>query len=169
QRAEPEGPSREFQALEQVALPSDVEAPSQGVDHRVADEADALGRQALALEVVAGVTAGGEEQVREPVGDDTVHLLRHVAIPASTCARRGRTGRPLPPRSILAVTSAHAAVELTSPTTITAAGCSASRTCSKPIMTFAVCAAWDPDPTPRLISGSGSARSRKKAPDMLSS
>ncbi len=60
--------------------------------------------------------------------------------PASTCA----TGT-----SSFAATSEHASVEFTSPTTATRSGRSRSTTPSKAVMILAVCAACEPEPTPR--------------------
>ncbi len=80
--------------------------------------------------------------------------------PASTCA----TGT-----SAFAPTREQASVEFTSPTTTMRSGRSRATTPSNAIMIFAVCSAWEPEPTPRWMSGSGSSRSSKNTRDMLSS
>ncbi len=80
--------------------------------------------------------------------------------PASTCA----TGT-----NSLAATRAQASVELTSPTTSTRSGRSASTTGSKRFITSAVCTACEPEPTSRLTSGRGRCSSSKKSCDIFSS
>ena len=72
--------------------------------------------------------------------------------PASTCA----SGTPS-----LAVTSAHASVELTSPTTTTTSAASSKASGSKAVITRQVCTAWLPEPAPRKWSGRRMARSSK--------
>ena len=54
----------------------------EGVDHRVADEVDALGRDSLCAQVVARLVGVDEQVVAELVGDDPVDLLGHRAIEA---------------------------------------------------------------------------------------
>ena len=76
--------------------------------------------------------------------------------PASTCA----TGM-----SSLAQTSAAARVELTSPYATTMAGRLATNSSSSAASRAPVWWPWLPDPTPRLTSGDGSDRSRKKTSD----
>ena len=63
-----------------------------------------------------------------------------------------------------AATSPQATVLLTSPTTTTASGRRSSATASNAVMMAAVCAAWLPGPTAKLMSGSGMPRSRKNPP-----
>ncbi len=70
--------------------------------------------------------------------------------------------------SLTAATVA-ASVELTSPTTSTAAGRCSSRIVSIFVITSAVWTAWLPEPTPRFASGSGMSRSRKKPSDIAAS
>jgi hypothetical protein len=55
----------------------------QRVDHRVADQVDPLGRDALGVQVVDGLGAVHEEAVGEMVGDDAVQLLGHRAVEAA--------------------------------------------------------------------------------------
>ena len=80
--------------------------------------------------------------------------------PASTWATRMPS---------LAQTSVHARVEFTSPTTTTQSGPSAMHTASNASITRAVCTAWEPEPTPRLTSGSGRPSSSKNTLDIRSS
>ena len=49
----------------------------------------------------------------------------------------------------LVATSAAAMVEFTSPTTLTMRGWCSRNTFSSPIITLAVCTAWEPEPTPK--------------------
>ena len=76
--------------------------------------------------------------------------------PASRCA----TGTPS-----LAAASVAPSVEFTSPGTTIAAGGSGSSTDSTPAMTAAVCAACEPDPTPRWWVGAGRPSCSRNAPD----
>jgi hypothetical protein len=68
------------------ARPGDVEpfeVAEQGVDHRVADEVDALGRDALAREVADRLGAGDQVQRRQRVGEPAVDLLGHRVVEAA--------------------------------------------------------------------------------------
>ena len=65
------------------AAPRAAGCVAQRVDHHVADERDALGRNALAREVRRGRPLGGVEQVGDLVGEDAVDLLRHRAVEAA--------------------------------------------------------------------------------------
>lgn len=58
----------------------------QGVDHDVADEADSLGRDALALQIGRCVPLGGVEAIGDLVGEDAVDFFRHGPVEtAQTC------------------------------------------------------------------------------------
>ena len=52
----------------------------QGVNHHVADKKYLFWRDALSLEILVGAARGGEQKIRECVGDDAVDLLRHPAV-----------------------------------------------------------------------------------------
>ena len=66
-------------------------------------------------------------------------------------------------------TSVQASVELTSPTTSTQDGLCSSSAGSNRFITSAVCTACEPEPTSRLMSGCGNARSAKSLSLMLAS
>ena len=83
-----------------------------------------------------------------------------VSSPPWTCA----IGIPT-----LAATSAAAIVELTSPYTTTTAGDASAKAFSRPTSKTAVWDAWEPEPTPKLMSGSGRPSSRKKTSDIPAS
>ncbi len=87
-------------------------------------------------------------------------LRSPLRSPASTCM----TGM-----SFFTAVSAQAMVELTSPTTSTAAGRCWSRTGSKRCMIALVCMAWVPEPTPKSMSGSGMPSCSKNCTFMLAS
>ena len=72
-------------------------------------------------------------------------------------------------RPIFAATSATAMVLFTSPATTTTSGFSRASTGSISTITFAVCCACEPEPTPRCTSGSGIPRSRKNTSDIFAS
>ena len=78
-------------------------------------------------------------------------------------ARNGRS------RKNFDVTSAQPMVELTSPTTSTASGCSCCKIGSKRFMISAVCCACVPEPTSSSRSGFGIFRSSKNTFDSLAS
>ena len=59
-----------------------VEMRQQGVDHGVADQVHPLGRDALVRQVVDGLRAGHEQQVRQDVRHPSVDLLGHRHIEA---------------------------------------------------------------------------------------
>ena len=99
------------------------------VDHRVADERDPLGVDALARQVARAPRASGEQQVRDLVGDDPVDLLGHRAVEAAQAGLDVADAGC----SSLAAASAAASVELTSPGTITRSGSLASSTGSMPL------------------------------------
>src|SRR5258708_20996162 len=84
--------------------------------------------------------------------------------PASTCAIIGR--EPVESNEILEGTKAQPIVEFTSPTTTTTSGFSAKTTPSNFFIISAVCAACDPEPTPKSTSDSGRFTSLKKDPDI---
>ena len=60
-----------------------VDVLEHGVDHRVADELDALGSDPLAAEVVDGALRVREQEVGEMVGELAVVLLRHRPVEAA--------------------------------------------------------------------------------------
>src|SRR4029077_5484631 len=55
----------------------------QGIDHHVADEMDARRQDPLAQEVVARALLGGEQELRELVGEYAIDLLRHGTVEAA--------------------------------------------------------------------------------------
>ena len=63
-----------------MLLVDTVEGRYQAVDHRVADEMDALLGDALGAQVLDRVLAVNEEGARKRVGNQAVDLLRHAAI-----------------------------------------------------------------------------------------
>jgi hypothetical protein len=69
----------------------------------------------------------------------------------------------------LLATSEVASVELMSPYTTVSAGSSSSNAGSSAVRSAAVWTAWLPDPTPRLMSGSGRPSSLKKMSDIVRS
>ncbi len=102
-------------------------ASMQAVDHDVADEVDARGRDALAREISDRVLLGDEEQIRDLIDDDAVDFLRHRAVEAAQSRFDMNDGN-----SFLLATRAAASVELTSPTTTTASGFISSSTARAP-------------------------------------
>ena len=65
---------------------------AEGVDHRVPDEVDALGLDALPTQVLDRIVRVGEQMVGELVRDDPVDLLRHRAIEAPQARLDVRVG-----------------------------------------------------------------------------
>ncbi len=127
-----------------------VEVPRQRVDHHVADQADALGGNALAPEVLVRVGLGVSS--RSASASVTRRLISSGIVrsnerrPASTWATRTPS---------FAATRVQAIVEFTSPTTTSQSGAKACSTGSKRSITCAVWAAWLPEPTSRFSSGGG--------------
>ena len=105
-----------------------------------------------------------EQEVGDRVAEDAVDLLGHRPVEA---AQAGFDVGHLRPASVrvatFAAASAQAMVEFTSPTTTTRSGSCSYSSCSKRSRTRAVWAAWLPEPTFRLMSGSGSAEIAEKA------
>ncbi len=66
-----------------VPGPRPLDVREQGVGHDVADEMDLVRPVALTAQVHHGFRGGREQQVRDPVGDDPVHLLGHGPVPAA--------------------------------------------------------------------------------------
>ena len=60
-----------------------VEVVQQGVDHRVADEVDAVGGDPFAFEVDDPFRRRDEKQIREEVGDAPVDFLGHRVVEAA--------------------------------------------------------------------------------------
>ena len=71
------------QARERLSPARLRQEPLQRVDHRVADEVDPGGVDALARQVLAGAALRGEQQVRELIGEQPVELLGHAAVAAA--------------------------------------------------------------------------------------
>ena len=135
-----------------------VEMRPQCVDHHVAHHVDSLRGDSLVLQIPHGGRLGGEENIRNRVGHEPIDLFGHrtvetPAIPASTCATR------MPNFDAV---SAAATVEFTSPTTTNRSGrcCSNSETNRR--MTSAIWKTCGPEPTFKLMSGSGMCSSSKK-------
>jgi hypothetical protein len=57
-----------------------LRAAGRGVDHRVADQLDAVAGDPLGGQVLDCVLRGAEQKVRDPVGDHAVHLLGHAPV-----------------------------------------------------------------------------------------
>ena len=66
--------------------------PEECVDHRVADEVDALGLDAFPAQVLDRIVRVGEQEVGELVRDDAVDLLRHRAVEAPQARLDVRVG-----------------------------------------------------------------------------
>lgn len=138
------------------------DVPPQGVDHRVPDEADLLiGRpfsadfSTASVSVVNKMSEMASRQRR--VTSSGMDISRKRS-PASTCASR---------RARFSAVRAQATVEFTSPTTMTQSGCSFRQAGSNAIVMWAVCSLCNPEPTSRLMSGSGMPGSPKKSSDMF--
>ena len=55
----------------------------QRVHHDVANKYDSIGRNSLCQQILPGVARGREKQIGQPIGEDSVDLLRHSPIPTS--------------------------------------------------------------------------------------
>ena len=80
-----QGDEHEVPALHRVAAEHGravhvVEEPEEAVDHRVADELDAVARDPLGRQVLHGVRGGAEQHVGDAVGEDAIHLLGHLPV-----------------------------------------------------------------------------------------
>ena len=83
QRHESEALRLETVALEHAPGLGACAQALERVDHRVAHEADALRRNALSKQVLAGLAARREAEIGQLVGEQTVDLLGHVAVAAA--------------------------------------------------------------------------------------
>jgi hypothetical protein len=71
------------EARGRLALARGRPKPEQRVDHRVADEIHAVGRDSFGLKVLVAVAARGEEVRRQMIGQPAVDLLGHPGIEAA--------------------------------------------------------------------------------------
>ena len=137
-----------------------VEMRQQGVDHGVADEVHPVGVDALVGEVVEAFRAGHEQQVREDVRDPAVDLLRHRHVEAAQAGLDVRHGdEQLGAHERRRERRVHVAIDDDQ------AGRWATNSSSSAASSAPVWWPWLPEPTPRLTSGDGSDRSRKKTSD----
>jgi hypothetical protein len=64
----------------------------QRVDHHIADEVDPLPGDPFRLQVLIGGPLGGEEKIRELIGEDAVDLFRHGAVVTAETGLHVRDG-----------------------------------------------------------------------------
>lgn len=150
------------EAVRQRQLTSASNLLAQRIDHDVADEVDSFFGDAFVAQVLARESVCCEQQIRDRVCTQPVNLLRHGHIAR---AQARFDVRNTDAEFLCGERAGDRRVHVADDDHPIRAMFQARR--SNAIMVRAVCSACEPEPTSRLMSGSGMPRSRKKFPGMF--